>query len=294
MAFKLRRHLIRNIWMVLAAWPSIGFPADTTPTLTERYAKHSCAVVRIEGPQDSGTGFFINANGLLVTAAHVLFDRSFSKQGNNYPITLALHWPLNLVFQDGEKKIIARPILEQRDADNAIFDVAAIETGLKSECFITIGNPDSTNIGDPLISIGFPGSAASGVLYGGFLSAKHNQVPTVVGPVKDSTEVRMVSRDVMRIQMPITAGASGSPVIASDDTAVAIVSEIPVIWTSELSRLIQTMKNSPGGSGIMLSGFDTTVILAQLALIVKEFESPGAGLAVPISYLKLPVKSKHQ
>jgi hypothetical protein len=104
----------------------------------------------------------------------------------------------------------------------------------------------------------------------------------------------MVSRDVMRIQMPITAGASGSPVIASDDTAVAIVSEIPVIWTSELSRLIQTMKNSPGGSGIMLSGFDTTVILAQLALIVKEFESPGAGLAVPISYLKLPVKSKHQ
>jgi hypothetical protein len=34
-----------------------------------------------------------------------------------------------------------------------------------------------------------------------------------------------------------------------------------------------------------MMGFDTNQVLAELALVVREFESPGAGLAVPSSYL---------
>lgn len=293
MAFRLCYQIIWCLWII--GWPSIGLAADLPSlTLTQRYEKYSCAIVRIEGPHNSGTGFFVNADGLLVTAAHVIFDRSFTKQGTDYPITISLHSPLNIVFKNGERKPIANPKLDQRDIDNAIFDLAAIETGLKSDCFIPLGRSDSAQIGEELISIGFPASATSGVLYAGFLSAKHSQVPTVVGPIKGTTEFRTITRDIMRIQMPVTAGASGSPVLAKDDTVIALVSEIPVIWTAELSRLIETMRNSPGGSGVMLSGFDTTAILAQLALIVKEFKSPGAGIAVPISYLKLPAIHKPQ
>jgi S1-C subfamily serine protease len=256
-------------------------------SLSERYAKNSCAVVRIEGPNDSGTGFFVNSSGLLVTAAHVLFDRSFTKQGNDYPITIALHWPLNVVFQNGQKRTMEKPTLGQRDLENAIFDVAAINTGLKTDCFIALGKSDDVRVGDPVISIGFPGSATSGVLYAGFLSAKHNHVPTVIGPVKDTTDFRSVSRDIFRVQMPVTAGASGSPVIDDNNKVVAVVSEIPVVWTTELSGFIHAVQSGGTGS-IVMSGFNTTAILAQLALIVKEFESPGAGLAVPISYLRLP------
>jgi hypothetical protein len=39
-------------------------------------------------------------------------------------------------------------------------------------------------------------------------------------------------------------------------------------------------------SGVRLNGFDTTKILADLALAVSEFESPGAALAIPEDYLK--------
>jgi hypothetical protein len=71
---------------------------------------------------------------------------------------------------------------------------------------------------------------------------------------------------------------------------VGIVSEVPVVWANDLSDLIGTMARQ-GHSGVILSGFDTTLLLAKLAWIVREFETPGAGLAVPVSYLKPPKSS---
>jgi hypothetical protein len=256
-------------------------------TLADRYAKNACAVVRIETTNSVGTGFFANTDGLLVTAAHVIFDRSFTRQGQQIALQLNEKGPIALLFHDGTRRPIPPPRKEQRDIENAVYDLVAIETGLKSTCAIPIGKSDALRIGDRLIAIGFPGSANSGVLYEGFLSSKDTRVPTTIGQVQNPPQMIHLVRDILRIQMPITAGASGSPVISESDEAIGIVSEIPVQWTAELSRLVQAMQNGQG-SGITLNGFDTTKILADLALIVREFESPGAGLAVPTSYLKLP------
>jgi hypothetical protein len=56
--------------------------------------------------------------------------------------------------------------------------------------------------------------------------------------------------------------------------------------TDDIIRIIQAFSNGQS-SGITLSGFDTTKILAQLAFVVREFESPGAGYAVPLRYIHL-------
>ncbi len=83
--------------------------------------------------------------------------------------------------------------------------------------------------------------------------------------------------------MPITPGASGSPVIDDDGKAIGVVSEAPMIWTQDLADIT---KIAFTGTGVRLSGFDTTAILGQLALVVREFETTGSGYAVPLSYLK--------
>ncbi len=263
---------------------------------TLRYKKHSAAVVRIETAQGVGTGFFANSDGLMVTAAHVIFDRIFVPQTGAQTIALALSpkWPVSLVFSDGSKIQIPQPTLSQRDLDNAVFDLAAIDTGVKSACAIPIGDPAKVEIGDRILAIGFPASANSGVLYEGFVSSKHTQAPTVVGQLQGTPQLIQVTRDVMRVQMPVTAGASGSPIITDADESVGVISEIPVHWTQELTRLVQKMSGNQNGSGVILSGFDTTKILAELAWIVREFESPGAGIAVPLSYLKLPPTNSGQ
>ena len=256
--------------------------------LADRYAKMSCAVVRIQAGNEIGTGFFVNADGILVTAAHVLFNRTFVMVGTNPALQLGAKTPISVTFYDGQKKSISTPTLTDRDKENAIYDLAAIETGLKTPCFLPIGDPNLSRVGERVIAIGFPGSSNSGVLYEGFISSKHTNVPTVVGPVVGTTQTVSATRNVMRVQMPVTAGASGSPTISDKDETIGVLSEIPVQWTQELARVVDAYANKPGGSGVILSGFDTTKILSELAWVVREFESPGAGLAVPVSYLKLP------
>jgi hypothetical protein len=156
---------------------------------------------------------------------------------------------------------------------------------MKTPCYLRLGSSDNLKIGHHLIAIGQPSSAPAIALYEGFLSSRYRHLPIPVGHI--GTQPVYPVYEVLRVQMPITPGTSGSPVIADDDTVVGVISEVPVVWVQELSMLIQTMMRQ-GGSGILLSGFDTTKLLAQLAWIVQQFESPGAGIAVPISYLKPP------
>ena len=89
----------------------------------------------------------------------------------------------------------------------------------------------------------------------------------------------------MRVQMPITRGASGAPILSERDEAIGVISEMPIIWTQEL---VQSYAANGSGSGVFIGSFDTTKALAQLAWVVSEFEAPGAGLAVPLSYLDRP------
>jgi hypothetical protein len=45
--------------------------------LMTRYERLSCAVVRVDFDGGSGTGFFVNGTGRMVTVAHVLFERKY-------------------------------------------------------------------------------------------------------------------------------------------------------------------------------------------------------------------------
>ncbi len=86
------------------------------------------------------------------------------------------------------------------------------------------------------------------------------------------------------MQMPVTPGASGSPVIADSNMAVGVISEVPVIITNDVVQIAQAFGNLQNrSSNVSLSGFDVTKIVGELAWTVQQFESPGAGLAVPTS-----------
>ena len=93
----------------------------------------------------------------------------------------------------------------------------------------------------------------------------------------------------MRIQMPMTRGASGAPIIDDADKAVGINSEVPIIIAGDVRRLANvTGLANTVSSGTTLSGFDLPVIVGHLATAMIEFESPGAAFAVPTSYLLPP------
>ncbi|MFI4936073.1 MAG: serine protease [Caulobacterales bacterium] len=266
------------------------FAASTAAaaSLKARVARLACAVVRIETSRGVGTGFFVRRDGLLVTAGHLVYDISFRKaQGEIEPVVTPVS-DVRMFLSDGRVVTAKLPPLTDGDRQNAGVDLAAVQTNLETPCFIPLPRKAKASVGDHLLAIAYPTASPSAVLYDGFMSSLSVDAPTAIGIVPETQEVVSVTRSLIRVQMPLTRGSSGAPAIKDDNTTLGVVTEIPVLWTAALSDLVKTYANNDRPSGGAVAGFDTTKLLAQLAFIVSEFETPGSGTVVPISYLRLP------
>lgn len=138
-------------------------------------------------------------------------------------------------------------------------------------------------VGSHVIAIGYPLTAPTGALYEGFISAEYPHLPIPIAVV--GNRPLFPSYDVIRVQMPITPGASGGPVIADNDTVIGVIVENPALWFSDLNALIEWGQKTDGGFNAPVS--ELPKMLAKLAWVVQQFVTSGAGLAVPVSYLKV-------
>lgn len=251
-------------------------------TLKERYTSLVCAIALIQTERGTGTGFFVDGTGDMVTAAHVVSTKVFSMNQNK--VSFIVNVDQHITITPNGKSSFSLPVSAvDVDQTESATDLVYIHTAEKPPCWIPLGDSTKTVTGDHLISIGFPGiDNGNPILYEGFLSGRFKHPPTSAVAVVNGQAI-VPNYEVMKVQMPITPGASGSPVINDQGEAIAVMSESPMIWTQELENITHV---AGVGSGITLSGFDAVKILGQLAIVVREFETTGSGYAVPISGLK--------
>lgn len=250
----------------------------------ERYSQLSCAVVQVVANQGAGTGFFISENGDVLTAAHVALNQTFSesvpgKITNNVDYKPGLH-----VRQAGNHVSTPMlPPLSDPDTKRALSDLVILRTGIRTTCFLKLsGHPRDLSVGQHVIAMGYPESepeAADSALYDGIISVKYRHVEIPMAIVNGKPIYP--NYDVLRLQMPITPGASGGPVIADDDDVVAVITENPAVWFNDLNNVIAFGQQTNGGFNAPVS--DLPKVVAKLAWVVHEFLSSGAGLAVPVS-----------
>jgi hypothetical protein len=107
----------------------------------------------------------------------------------------------------------------------------------------------------------------------------------LIGKTAQNQPVK-ATNDFIRVQMPISPGISGSPIIDDENKVIGVVTQSGA-WGFDLEQLteLQRMRDSnpnqaPPGT------IDPLAALAHLASILHEFESPGYGDAVPLSYLQ--------
>ena len=270
---------------LLFAVASCSFPqivaSKSSRTLRQRYDSTICAIALIKTDKGSGTGFFVDEQGDMVTAAHVVSSKDFFLFRNQISFSLKFDKDITVTPHGRPPTPLE---LSDSDADHGEYenDLAFIHTGIKPPCWIPFDRGAEAHTGDHLISIGFPGiDNGNPILYEGFLSGTFKHPPTsVVGTLNGRPLIPQYN--VMKVQMPITPGASGSPIIDDEGRAIAVVSEAPIVWTQDLEGVTKVAQT---GSGITLSGYDAVKILGELAVVVREFESPGSGYAVPLSYL---------
>lgn len=142
---------------------------------------------RQDKPWTSGTGFYFNPDGQVLTAAHVIESCVKINVRRDDDIVPA--------------KVIAR---------SNVVDLAALDTGRKSPAFLPFRRDLSIDLGEPVVSVGYPLQnlmSASSTLTRGNISARGGLTGSV-GQIQFSA--------------PIQPGSSGSPVVSDGGEVLGI------------------------------------------------------------------------
>ena len=155
--------------------------AQLRPTAS-KYPSQGEAAVKIEKlidrehPAVSGTGFFLNRSGQILTAAHVVHDCA----------SVDVHY--------GKDSVAATTT-----ANSALLDLAVLETHANSEHFLRLR--DHAELAESVINVGFP------------LQTLMTDAPTVTRGTLSSRAGLSGSLGQFQFSAPIQPGASGGPVV---------------------------------------------------------------------------------
>jgi Trypsin-like peptidase domain len=278
-------------------WHHIFTSHREPQNLEERFTDIKCALVLIESGPRLGTGFYISPDGDIATASHVLGDRTFSKNPDRtIKVTFSLPPVIGITNSKGEHTEVASKNVEN-NPDAWLADVARIKTGVPAACWLGEADDKESHPGEHLITVGFPGlSFQTLTIYTGIMSARlTTNLPTVI---LDTGEAIPPSNEFIRVQMPISTGLSGAPVIDDENRAIAVVTNAGG-WTQDLDHLLFAFR---GGAfqqpppppdpkqppNTVTFTLNSMAVTAELAGLFHDYASPGYGDAVPLRYLRKP------
>ena len=175
-------------------------PGNEGTAAAQVYRENADAVVNVivgpaasdsSGLSSAATGFLLSSDGYVLTNAHVVHS------GGSVTVTLS----------DG-RQLPARVLAtEEVQSDIALLKIEA--EGLR---FVTLGDSDTLQVGDPVFTIGNPLGDLSNSLSAGYLSAAARQVNT------GSTTLTMLQTNAA-----INKGNSGGPLFDAAGRVVGVV-----------------------------------------------------------------------
>ena len=265
--------------------------------LEQRFDQVKCALVLIEAGPRLGTGFYINAEGDIATASHVLGNRVFALNPNQtVNISIAIPNVLFITNSKGERMEISGKTVEQ-NADAWLADVARIKAGIKTSCWLREIDDRQSRPGEHLITMGYPGLSFEALtIYEGRMSARLTKNSPVA--ILPSGQAITPTNEFIRVQMPISTGLSGAPIIDDENRAIAVVTQAGG-WTQDLDNLIfafrggafKTPPPPPAAQeppNTIAFSLNEMAVTAELAGLFHDYASPGYGDAVPLRYLRTP------
>ena len=161
---------------------------------------------------DTGSGFFLDSNGYVLTNNHVVEAAATSGT-----ITVEL--------SNGKKygaKLMGR--------DNS-YDLAVLKIDVTSAPTLQLGNSDLVQVGDSVIAIGSP-LGLSGTVTSGIISSKNRAVTTGNGS-GESSFINALQTDAA-----INPGNSGGPLVDATGAVIGVNSAIATLGSSSQSGSI--------------------------------------------------------
>jgi S1-C subfamily serine protease len=169
--------VLRELAPSAAKYPATGEVSTVSPA----------TVVRRDEPVSTGTGFFINRAGQVLTAAHVLRDCLLveaQQDGVTFPVT--------------------------RRAESALLDLAVMDSGRETTRDLPFRKGQSLTLGESVTNVGFPLS--------GLLATSPNLTR---GNVSARAGLKG-SEGLFQFSAPIQPGSSGGPVVSDGGELLGI------------------------------------------------------------------------
>jgi len=187
-------------------WQVVAEAKELSPR--EIYEQASPAVVMVMGHSDSGkggsggTGSIIQADGVVLTNAHVVIDE---KTGKPYP-RLSVFLKPSRVSGDSKadlaRLVRAKVVAYSAPLDLALLKLEGVATALP---VIDVSDSDRTKIGDRVIAIGHPEQGGLWTLTTGVISAEVDNFNGVKG------------KHVFQTETSLNRGNSGGPLSIAKD-----------------------------------------------------------------------------
>jgi S1-C subfamily serine protease len=94
----------------------------------------------IQGLGKLGTGFYITADGDIVTASHVVGDRVFNQINPTQIQIILTQVPYAFLMRDSTGEFTVPMAAVDVNADNWGYDLAVIHSRRKTSCWLAIGD----------------------------------------------------------------------------------------------------------------------------------------------------------
>jgi serine protease Do len=276
--------------LAVAALAAIPCVATESPTISELFLEVDGAVVEIATVQQVvadqnpgtrvswgglGSGFLISADGLIVTAAHV--------------VQVADEVSVRFVTGD---VVTAKIVASDPSADVGLIKAERVPAGIEP---VILGDSDSAKVGDQVFVIGAPFGIAHSLTVG-HVSARRTPSQLFGGFEK---------AELLQTDAAINQGNSGGPMFNMRGEAIGIVSHIlsstggfegvGFVITSNLARRVLLDDPSPwtGIDGVLIEGpMARALNLPQQAGILVENiaeGSPASAIGLQAGSLKAQI-----
>ena len=215
-AFNNSNHMNTSTSIISRAPDSIaGIAARVLPSVVEVDSSTSAGT-------DTGTGFFIESNGYIITNNHVVEAAVLAKTKITVKLSNNTQYTATLVGRDTS------------------YDLAVLKIDVTNAPALVLGNSDNVQVGDPVIAIGSP-LGLQGTVTSGIISAKNRPVTTS----SDNTAGESSFIDALQTDAAINPGNSGGPLVDSTGAVIGV--------NSAIASLGNSISGQPGSIGLGFS-----------------------------------------
>ena len=247
-AFGNSAHLVTSNAVIERAPDSIaGIAAQVSPSVVEIDSTTS------DG-SDTGSGFFIDPNGYILTNNHVIEAAVLDNSTINVKLANSKVYTATVVGRDTS------------------YDLAVLKIDVTGAPALVLGNSDNVQVGDPVIAIGSP-LGLQGTVTSGIISAKNRPVTTD----SDNTAGESSFIDALQTDAAINPGNSGGPLVDATGAVIGV--------NSAIASLDSSVSGQPGSIGL---GFAIPINQAKSTAeqLIKTGHShyPIIGLSLDTSF----------